>query len=406
MGHFSIIVVAAGLLTISLVLVNARDATHAADQELAEHQYKSLARDAAVTGQHLTVRKLAADTDPWTTGADYEFTSTDFRSGSFEVDVTPVGTPLGDTVDVTATGTNGPQTQVIQARYAREYADGGIPPAFRNVITTDLYIQLKGTVNIRAINKTFNASIHTNGDLETYGNSFVVEGYGTYTGDAYTNQEDNFTPNIDYNEDDPNVFWADSVRIPDIDLDAMRNKATTITPTPSNGDPYVVDGDATPVIDFADYGPGKPDDPSIWYVEGPLNFVNRVEFKGYGVIVSEGDVLIDPKGEDGGVMGGLAGDETTSMVMTPGAINIAGNANLGEGDFTNGFTKGLTLYAGTEVEFQGTPFMVGGIVTPETHFKGGGTPEIIYAAPTETITDPGFEYIVPVGPVLIAYSEW
>ena len=477
MGYGSVILVIGTILIAGVMMLSMDSATSDADEELNEYHYKELARDAATTGLELIVRRLAASNAAlsWdaTWAAANKFNTTPYsKGGSFRVEIDPVGDDpgevlppgvlFGDLVDVIARGFNGvtrdPQTgatkpisQVIYARYLREYADGGIPPAMRNVITADLDLWLRGNAMVLALNNSFNANIHSNGDLRTSGNSFLVEGYGTYTTSESTTAEgnciiypgdpnppdDNFCPNQEYNEVDLNVFWADSVHIPPIDVDGLRNLSQTTSGSYINTPgvlPLIIDGDAIPVIDFTlpgtwpwlgTYDPvctpgscGTPDNPFIMFVEGDIDFVNRVEFRGYGNIVATGNVRVIPQGSGGGMFGQLVDDETTLLLATTQNINIGvggGNAcmGLGHSDLTNhcesiddSYTHGVSLYANGDVTYRGTTYLIGGILVDELSFTGGGTPKIIYASPTEDIIDPGFDFIIPIGPILIGYSEW
>ncbi len=451
MGYGSVVIVIGAIIIAGVLLLGMESSTSGADDEVNTYHFDELARDAAVTGMQLTVRKLAVSqaAGSWKDGTLLRFAKTPFRTGAFRTEVIPIDPRLGnnvparnpvcaacsgDTVDVVARGFNGPGRQTVFARYVREYADGGIPPAFRNVITTDFYLQLRGNVQIRAINSNLNASIHTNGDLVTNGNSFLVEGYGTYTGVELTNQEDNFIPNIDYNGPEPNVFWADSVHIPLIDMAALRAQAATSGAIINTGDgsAFMIDGNTTPTINFSSPGSwpwgappynfnynctagpgncGTEENPFIIVVEGPLSLSNRIRFQGYGVIAAVGNVYITPLGNSGGPTGQLTPTQETKMMLASlGFIDIAGNAKLTDGPnyatCNPPWQGGVTLYAWQYVRFRGTPCLVGGIVAKETYFEGSGTPKITYASPTETITDPGFEFVIPIGPILVSYSEW
>ena len=199
-----------------------------------------------------------------------------------------------------------------------------------------------------------------------------------------------------------NVFSADSVHIPPIDVIGLRNLSQTTSGSYIN----------TPGLC------GTPDNPFIMFVEGNIDFVNRVEFRGYGNIIATGNVRVIPQGDGGGMFGQLVGDETTLLLATTQDISIGvggGNAcmGLGHSDLTqhcgsvdDSYTHGVSLYANGNVSYTGTTYLVGGVLVDELSFSGGGTPKIIYASPTEDIIDPGFDFIIPIGPILIAYSEW
>ena len=63
---------------------------------MAEYTYKVLAREAAITGLNLTVRRLVADPDNWMTGS-YGYVGESYYSAEFTVKVSPIDP---DTVDV------------------------------------------------------------------------------------------------------------------------------------------------------------------------------------------------------------------------------------------------------------------------------------------------------------------
>ena len=453
MGQSAIIILAGAFLVGSLLLFGMRGDTRDADERLHEHQNKLLARDAAVTGLNLAVRQLADDDamGSWTSSSSYNIGTTSYDGNSFSVEAfpgDPSGGTSGDTITLVARGAAGPGRKVIYARYARDEDDKGIPPAFKNAIASDFYFQLQGNVGIFAIEDSLNASIHTNDDLTINGNSFLIEGFGTYTGSVNISNAaaDNFLPNIDYNGADPNHFQTDSVAIPSIDIDKLRTTAAEsgviIT---TGGLPLQIDGDATGPIDFTDptnpfwttYGHnctsgscGTPESPFVMVVEGELNLLNTVQVIGYGTIVATGNIEINPTGAGGGVYGGLnTKNETKVLLATLGDIDVSGNACFGLGPsitygndgttFNNNcdedpvsgstltdHTNGISLYAEGLVDFGGTPYIVGGVVAREASFGGGGNPMITYASGAEETLDSGFENIIPIGPILIAYSEW
>ncbi len=341
----------------------------------------------------------------------------------------------------------GPAERVIFARYARDKDDAGIPPAFKHTIISDFFMQLKGNMLVTSISDDLNASIHTNEDLTLKGNSFLVEGFGTYTGTVNLNNQagDNFIPNIDYNGPDPNYHWADSVRIPQLDWDKLYNTATTSSGAyydmaANGGNPLIVDN---AVIDFTDPSApfwtdsglsyncsgscGTEQNPFVLYIDGPAEFLNTVEVVGNGYIAATQDITVAPTGSGGGVYGGLNANQETQLIMATQQYMYVGegggNACLGRGpasfvgndgntygnehcqSASGDFDRGVTLYVEEEVVFKGTPFIVGGVVAKKATFDGGGTPWITYASPNEGTLDLGFEYIIPIGPILIAYSE-
>lgn len=490
MGQYAVILGLSAVVVIIVLMLTMREATSGADEGLNYYHHEELARDAALTGLHMTVRKLAADTQPgsWTTGSVYEIATTTHDNGAtFRTDVSPCNPAsppypgdtcvdmasnpqieFGDVVDVRAVGSSGtrfnaetntydPIKVIIHARYMRKFDDGGIPPNFRNVINVNELLLLQGNSAVFAINDSINASVHTNGDLDRRGGTFLVEGYGTYTGNNLLSPSDtvNFIPNIDYNGSDPNVFWSDSVHIPVMDLDNLRTLAQTSGALVDDPDdlPIVIDGDGLPtpgVLDFtnpatwpfrdADGNPlylagpcqssgqcGTEDNPFIMVVEEPISFLNTTHVKGYGIIATAQTINIAAQGSGGGLYGDLtAEDRTKLLVATMTNMNIGhagGNTCLGLGpqnQFGNDghtypnnscasasgdFEAGVTLYAFGDADLQGSPYIVGGLSANDSSHQGG-SPMLIYGSPSKTIIDPGFEFIIPIGPILIAYSEW
>ncbi len=454
MAHVMAVIVLLGVLLMGAVLgIAMQGDTADADGALSDYEFRLLARDASTTGLQMTVYKLADSYDmlSWTSGTYFDNAS--YKNGSFTSTVTaanPSGSGgIGDTVDVVVRGANGPGRHAIFARYARDKDDKGIPPAFKHAIVSDEFMQIDGNMLIAAINDGFNASIHTNDDMTVKGNSFVVEGFGTYTGTINLNNQasDNFLPNIDYNgPDEPNHHWADSVDVPRIDAARLLNTAQTISGSYIDAGPFSIEGDALVppnVIDFTD--PANPfwaahgyncpsgacgteNNPFVMYVNGTADFFNTVEVVGNGVIIATENITVSPNGSGGGIYGALNADQETTVVLAS-LKNITvgksgGNSCLGRGPASytandggtrannhcqspdGTFADGLTLYAEEAVYFKGTPFIVGGVVAKKSEFTGGGDPWITYASPNEGVLDLGFEYIVPIGPVLIAYSEF
>ncbi|PEN11381.1 hypothetical protein CRI94_15190 [Longibacter salinarum] len=411
----------------SLYALNVETNAKDADEALNRYQYKELAREAATAGLRRTVGHLASDAHgSWASSATaYDLSSTPYGSGSYEVDVQPVGA-TGDTVDVYVLGINGPDSIRIDARYERALDTGGIPPAFRSVILTNDVIQLSGNIHISSLDPNYNANIHTNGTLSTNGNAFEVQGYGSYSdpnGNA-TNQEDNFVPGVDYNGEESNVIQVPEISIPDAVLEPTHPDVTWVD-TLVNLD-YGAAGNTVQVIDIQDkvynatnglcttgkipaskcYDNGSPvlgtTEPFVWWVAGNVQLQN-VQIDGYTVLYADGQYDVNGTVADGDgmiikddIIGGLSPEnQTTLMLRTPGDINVYGNDQIVASIWANG-----------EVTFHGTPDLTGNILSPQANFEGNGTFNLMYAAPSTLITSPGYSNIDPVGPILIGYAEW
>ena len=404
MGQYALIFATSIFVTSSLVMSGIRSDVSHTDQAVNLRYAKLLARDAALTGYQLVTLKLAQDPDPWIDGSVYQVSGNDDTGGTYATIVSTVGNPPGDTVQVQSVGSRhfigldgvpGDTTHVIDVRFVR-YTEPGVPLAFRNAITVDLELKLFGDMFISALDSTLNAGVHTNGHLTTTGNSFVVEGYGTYTTSEAIPQPENFVPNLDTNGVNSNVFWADSIMIPDLDLSELINTATVHI----EGD-YFIDGYTFPYTSFAQWasaigsstGSGTENDPFILVVDGTLTFFGPVHISGFGIVASLSQILIEPNGIGGGLFGGLYGTYVQLGIYTPGFIDIAGNAQIVG-----------ALYAKGYIQFQGTPNVTGGIVTHDARFKAGGTPQITHST-IKIGNGWGIESRI-IGPRLVAFAEW
>jgi hypothetical protein len=432
MERIVLFLVLGAFLSGSLFTLNIQQNTRDADDALNRYQYKQLARQAAHAGLEHTVGLLAmAANSPWSTSASaYDLPSTDYGLGTYEVDVQPVGTGT-DTVDVYVLGIHGPDSIRVDARYERAMDIGGIPPAFRSMILTNEVIQLSGNITISSIDPSHNANIHTNGQLQTNGNAFIVEGYGSYSDPAgnQTRQADNFVPRTDYNGEESNVLQVPEMVLPEARLEPTHPDVTWVD-TLLNVT-YGSSGNTLEVIDIQQkiynpatglctrgqippdrcYRDGQPVlgtvEPFVWWVEGNVSLQN-VQINGNVVLYADG--LCNANGSvsagDGfiirdDVIGGVTpptpqpGNQTRLMLRTPGNINIHGNDQIT-----------ASIWADGEITFHGTPDFVGNILSPQANFEGNGDFELVYAAPSRLITTPGLSNIAPIGPRLIAYAEW
>lgn len=404
MGQYVLIMSLSLFVTASVVMSGIRSDVSDTDQTLNLRYTKLLARDAALTGFQMVTLKLAKDPDPWIDGSVYEVSGSDGSGSSYATVVATVGYPPGDTVQVQSIGTRHyigldgvprDTTHVIDVRFVR-YTDPGVPLAFRYAITTDTEIHLQGNMHIGSLDSLINAGIHTNGYLWTTGNSFLVEGYGTYTTSVHVPQDDNFVPNNDTNRTRPNVFWADSVKIPNLDLSELVNTSTLHV-----GGDLTIDGNTFPYTSFAQWaqgigsstGSGTEADPFILVVDGTLSFLNEVHLSGFGIVASLSKIIIDPLGSEGGLIGGLYGPCVQLGIYTPGFIDIRGNAQIIG-----------SLYGKDYIQFHGTPNVTGGLVTHDARFSAGGNPEIIHST-IKLGNGWGLESRI-VGPRVVAYAEW
>ncbi|MGA7303733.1 MAG: hypothetical protein WBW88_02615 [Rhodothermales bacterium] len=406
MGQFAYLMLAAFIVTGAMFLFGQQQDTMVADKQLNYFQFKDEARAAAHSGFNITLGNLARDTDPWVDSTRYRLPLTSYERATYKTTVTPSGTPLGDTVDVIAKGFKSyinrlgkgdDTTHTIQARVVRGVHHGSIPPGFRNALMSDLDLTLQGDMSITSLYPGENASVHSNGTLRTIGNSYLVEGYGTYTTGIDDHHPGGWQPNNDWNGAAGNTFYRDSIPLPIPDWDAWLNNATYYV----SGD-FEIDGNTFSYSDFAAWATaegvperGVADAPFILYIDGNLTLKNRIEMTGYGILAVRGDLVMEPNGSDGGFIGQVEEYNTTAGLFAHGDIDIQGNAIITG-----------TLFSEQLIQFRGTPTITGGVIAKESEFDGGGTPNITWVGPGAGLIDEGFPYDDPIGPVIVAYAEW
>lgn len=426
MGSYAYILVAALIMTGSVLLLGQHHDTNRANVELGLVQMKQEARNAAATGLSLTMRELARDQDPWLVASNYEVGPQTYgeRSATYETVVTIVDTFTGDTLDVVATGTKvyttkrgegRDTTHVIEARIARGILENATPPAYRYAIISDNTLRIHGDLSVNALLPGMNADIHTNGVLDARGNSFLIEGMGSYTTGASVSgqQLDNFVPDNDWNGSADNVFERDSVPIPDWDQDQFRSDAQ------AGGfystDALVIDGDAlatsgiTTIDEYAEQVLGMPpgdyglteDHPFLLMIDNTITFDNATYLSGFVQFGSTGEIDVLTHGADDGVFLAYTEDlenqvaYTNAGIFTTGSIRIEGNATIQ-----------ATLYSEGSITYLGGTHLIGGQVAKETTFQGGGTIDIDWVSAGSGVTKYFDPYDEPIGPVIVAYAEW
>jgi hypothetical protein len=413
---------------VGIYLFSSQRTTNQTDVEVAEYEYKVLAREAAVTGINLTVRKLVADSDNWATStASYGYAGEAYHGASFTVSVTAVHP---DTVDLEATGIRQSGIQVINARYAKGYTTVAVPPAFKYAIISDLDLTLNGKAEILAVDDESNANIHANEDLTINGNKVHVEGYASFddegSGSGTVNPEkainDVMDPNsIDYPiEDQPdNLVEGEYVDVPSLDptlYDEIGESHAVI-----GGDFSFTDE----VIDFRTWADtsgtiannvGTIDEPFRLYINGDLTISGGVTVLGYAQIITFGSISI-------------SGNVTASVSPVPGKnapeseweawretnVDAAGNTTIGwysNEDITvsGGSAVVGQLYANGTISLNGgggeEMNIIGGVTSTNVDINVNGGVVIQYAEISEKVVIPGFNLTVPEGVRLIAWAEW
>ena len=429
MGSYAYLLAAAFVLAGSMMLLGQRSDVNKADLDLARIHMKQDARDAAVSGLNVSMRKLADEQGPWVVASDFSVASYQYGDASgpqstYSTSVSIVDAVGGDTVDVISTGskiystrrgTASDTTHVIQTRVARGFLFGATPPGLRAAIMSDQTMLVHGDFTVSALLPGVNADIHTNGTLDTRGNSFTIEGMGTYTGGRRINrqQEDNFVPANDWNGSDLNVFQRDSIPIPVWDVARFKTDATASGYYSAS--PLVIDGDAltasgiTTIDQFAenflglppgDYGT-TPENKLLVMVENTITFTDAVDLDGYVQFGATGQVDVETHGPDDGLLMSYDLDipnltaATNVGIFTTDNIRIEGNATIV-----------ATLYSEGSITYLGGTHLIGGQVAKQTTFQGGGTVNIDWVGPGPGIADYFDPYDEPIGPVIVAYAEW
>ena len=459
MGQSALILTLAATLTIVVILIVVGQTTRDTDTELAEYQYKILAREAASTGLNMSVRRLVAEPHRWSTLLTYSYPLTPHGVGSFSTTVTPRGafveTFYGwmdqDTVDVVSTGriatTDGDTTHIIEARYVKGYYDFGMPPAFRKAVFADSVLSINGTAHIQHTDSTQNALIHGNDEIKAVGtgNGATVEGYGTVSNDPMgefgqirPSAESIFDPNDPMAGQD--LVGPDfPIYLPPIDASQIHDQAeldgighhhvdiSEMNPPHGNETLYTYDLNNVTIrpSDFPCYaagsGCGTYDNPMLYYVPGNLN-VNNIVVEGYVQFVVDGNIefqgssvgyvdtnndgIADPEPPvdtpewDAWIDAQLdAGDNTTIGYYAEGEVSVGGNFTLVGQIYANG---DVTLGGGGGNDVN----IIGGVTSSDGNVTVNGGVTIRFAMLSNTTLLPGLHYIVPEGVRLIAYAEW
>lgn len=323
MGNYALILALAGVVGISILVSNTRKASQGAQIELSRHTYKSISREAAMTGLNMTVRRVVADRGSWFDSLAlnpdaYSYKNVAYRHNTtFSTEVLsryPKGldslaTCFFDTVDVVSTAYAAPYSKTgasyesdrrtathrVEATYVRTCAEAeGDTEWSRYPTVSDLRFDIDGEIRVFSADVTQNAGVHSNRRLFVT-NPALVEGYGTQTmetGGGCSDPCDTiFIPNDDTNGDESNFIRGEpEVEIPFFDYTEWEPQATHRDGT--------VEINSNTTIDFTNYqgitGYGTEDNPAIWFIDGDL-LVNADEFQiiGYVKIVVRQGVKIN-----------------------------------------------------------------------------------------------------------------
>ena len=428
MGNYSIALVCAALIGLSLVTNNAKRSTYGSDVVLSNHVMKEIAREAALTGFNMTVRRLVADTASWSVNeASYEYDDSNYHLSHFTTDVRPVYSPteaIGacniDTVDVVSKGlADGGGWHEVKATVVRTCSSvAGRPPQYDYAVISDLDMTLNGSQKIWSGDGIENADIHTNQKLTVNGGN-NVQGFGSYTESSVINPQEwvyeQFLPVDDWNGATYNTYQKAHIDIDTFVPEDYLDQATYI----DNGD-VTLNGVVN--LDFTDFngvtGYGTQENPFIWYVDGRLIFNGLTRTTGYVVIITTDDIIFNGNAK---VVSSLEG-ATAPPESWPWSPNTEASRAwiaqyLSEGTMLGVYTSADVTYNGQgvfvgqitangKVTLNGSNTIYGGIVTKEKLTFNGTLMEWAKGPNDAILLGSGTNSSLPDGVRLLAFAEF
>lgn len=381
MGKAALMIIVASMVVGSMQAVGTKEAVWQAERRLSEHQYQILARNAALAGYSVAKQALADNFESNTFGGTYD-------GSEYEVTVV-VSNSVAELVSTGIARNGFNQTFPFEIFAAIEQTQGGVPesvPPFMDyALLTDGNHYLKGAIkaHVYPAAGAVNANFHTNGNLEVYGNTAHVEGFGYHSGNATSNPasalEKTFQPN--HNPDDlPSVEKASIVDIPAFDSQEYLNRVRVDQTTASD---LTLSGIINPG--------GTREDPYIWHVTGNVKATGGTVVSGYVMFIVEGN--IDLSGDvEIGESGYSEADESSVGLYTKGNVEFSGNAQV--------FGQ---IYANGNLIFRGTPDIYG-TATAKGNAEISGTPTFHYRPASPALTTIWEDAATKLE--LVAYSEW
>ena len=338
-----------------------------------EKYEKTQARNIAASGIELALSKLNLDTT-WT-GVN----NLSIADGTLTVTVAATTSkyPGGPNMSligmkvITSTGTENNQTVTISS-VLKLASTPSVPNFLTYAIASGNNLQLQGSVNIRDnYNSTWNANVHSNGDLQTSGNAYSVRGFGTYS-KQISSAHNRFVPNVNPNSDPVNAKIA-PITLPTFNPNDYKSIATNV----SNSS-LTINGSTTL---------GTKSNPVIYYVNGNLTF--RGSTTGYGIfivtgnITFNGNVTVNTSDPDGSTLGFYAGGN----IQSSGNINLAGQ-----------------MYASGNIQTEGN-FTLVGSMTARKDVQLAGNPTILYKPASVALTDQFWPSSTNSRPIIASYYE-
>jgi hypothetical protein len=332
MGKLSLILVIAAVAVSALVIFRSNSRAADADEQIYEHQYHVLARDAASTGMGTTVRRLTnllssnwasnsgglQQTDVVYNGATYTVQTVSDQCSILPAgDVAAIRTEYGgvgntELIEVRSTGTVLGNVGTDDRQSHRQIscylkADWGavLPPAFQYAMVSNLDMSLSGNAEVGGYLETELGNIHTNSNLSMSGNT-DVNGHATYSGNASTSGN---ASAITITEAEP---------VPIVQFDAAEFRAANGIPTGAtvqngrflytnsnvslSGNPSgngtcnnPTTNSSCRIIQDPDNPPDRgASEPYIWYINGNLSLSGQsyVRLPQYTIVIVTGTVSV------------------------------------------------------------------------------------------------------------------
>ncbi len=303
---------------------------------------RTQATNLASSGIELALSKLNLDST-WTGVNSFQI-----ANGSLTVSVANTTSKFSDGPNmnlvshrlITATGIMNNQTVVIRSVFKLMNTPAP-PPFLRYAMASGRDLGLQGNIDvIDDNNPSWNANIHSNGNLSTTGNAYSVRGFGTYS-QQLDSRHNNFSPNVNPDSNPANAL-VPAITLPTFNPTDFVSKATNIT----YGN-LTISGSTSL---------GTKSNPAIYYVNGNLDF--RGSTSGYGIFIVTGNITFsgsvsvnafDPSGSNLGFYAG-------GNIQANGNINLAGQM-YAQGDIqANGnFTLVGSMTARNNIQLSGNP---------------------------------------------------
>ncbi len=369
MGKAALIAVVAFATMSTLYMNSSKRGMLRASEGVANHQYATLARSAAVNGVNLAKQALAES-----------FTSQSFK-GEFDrteyaVAIQVAGNRAKVVSAATITNATGEEsTYRIAAEFLSLSGELSPTPNFaRYALVTDETLNLGGSIVTEVFvqgeeGAELNANMHSNASLHINGDKVHVEGYGTYMDNASANParalQGSFQPNYVAREGDTCYRASTEVAIPAFDSAAyvQQLQENGVTVHEISGD-YMLDG----TLDL-----GDRENPTVYLVTGNLTATGNSVVNGYGMFIVDG--AIDVSGNlEVGTSGYGGPDESSLALYSGGGVEINGTIDVA-----------AQIYTGGSVALSGNPNIYGSIAA-----KGSaslqGSPKIYYRSSSPALT--------------------